>query len=86
MTCGLVATACGGPSAIRRPASSTSSRSETSITDGMSCSTSTTVTPLVRMRRSTSIMAAVSVGLRPAQGSSASSRSARVAIARATSR
>ena len=36
--------------------------------------------------RRTSIIAAVSVGLRPAQGSSASSRSARVAMARATSR
>ena len=84
--CGSSPPRAAAPSAIRRPASSTSIRSETSMTDGMSCSTSTTVTPLPRIWRNTSIIAAVSVGLRPAHGSSASSRSARVAMARATSR
>ena len=62
----------GVPSAILVPKFSTTMRSLMRMTAGMSCSTSTTVTPRETIPRTISTAPAVSSGFRPANGSSSS--------------
>ena len=65
-------TSAGVPSAILVPKLMTTTRSEIRITEGMSCSTSSTVTPRSRMPRTMRTARSFSSGFMPAKGSSSS--------------
>ena len=86
MTSGSACTSAGVPSAMRRPKSSTVTRSASDMTMPMSCSTRTTEMPSAdRISRIDSAMRAVSSAFMPATGSSSSSSRGSVQSARATS-
>ena len=74
----------GVPEATREPASSTITRSATPMTSDMLCSTTMTVTPLLRTARNSDASSAVSASLRPAAGSSSKSIRGRAINARIT--
>jgi len=86
MTCGSRAISAGVPSASRRPRSSTTMRSDASITRRMLCSTSTTVVPSAVSSRISVSISRASVAFSPAAGSSSSSTRGSAASARAISR
>ena len=85
MTSGFRTTSFGDPSTIFRPELMTTTRSESSITASITCSTMISVTPFSRTFRSSPIISRSSTGVRPAIASSSISRVGSVPSAIATS-
>src|SRR5690606_16193567 len=84
-TAGSLITRSGAPSAILRPASSTTTRSEKRITARMMCSIMITATPRSLSRKRMARMSSTSAVDSPAMASSATSRAGAAASARASS-
>ncbi len=84
-TTGSRATSAGVPRAIAWPKFSTTTLSQAARTSGMSCSISSTATPLAAMARIVSTSRPVSEGFMPAAGSSSITTAGAAASARAIS-
>ena len=82
MTRGSLATWAGDPLAMRRPASSTTTRSLSVMITSMTCSTTSSAIARSRSARSTSSASCVSVGVSPDSASSRTIRRGPVASAR----